>query len=826
MVAAGGSYFATPSGAGMDIDTNTDALLGNRQLKRYATVETSGTSGKKRRVTLRATSQHSALSVANTREEDSLYDRHLLANMGPQRLTGLSMRIGSRLGRLDNFGRFLKNLQQNGRINVGWNGTVKGGIDTRNVHMQVFRHRMSKNSANIVQDAYPILGINGGPPSSQVLPMYLYPSNSLYLNSTQNAYDLTNPFTPGAVGLTNQFPFQEAPAPGDVVKNAYLQHPVGTVAWAVMNRPDLEDMSWNLNKLKLRANAFGDASQGDGLNQPLFTGITQQGTGTFTGDLALIDTSGATASYTPTGTLTIEPIEPEGSVYNPRFLPDVAVFQIDQHRRQSVLQQNNFLASASPVNMLASGAISEDSTLYGYTYDAVLRYGKIAYDFMNKNDTAAVVQVIIYRVKKTAKLSSDASVYINQNPDSILPPDTPGGQTAIDYPLNMLVSSIGQGYVDTVGDTYATENFQGRKPLYGDIYDNPDFPLFPQLKKTIESQNPFVEVMRNKFVMPAGSRRSLDVHLPGLVYDPAEMPTLQGESAESHVGLELASSAIPIVDQYSYAAVIACNGQKMTRFFDAKPISAGHTAAGIIRTFQLNAQSFAVPSVILNPSQGFTSAKTYFIQVPNGFGGVAVLGIVVTELTGANLNTVEPNFAGWTFGVILPWVYTGPTANCYLVSPGANFTVSTISIPDPSGGIVPPYNPLQFVTTTSTGAAAIAISLQILSVTDAADHPAQLPSELPMGDNHGSFHVDYCANYSEHIGACIYKSVKERNLYDCGQPLTPVLDTSASLPPFSTTGSRMILPATSVVRQAQRAVIGIGADGATTTVDIQKEAGG
>ena len=53
---------------------------------------------------------------------------------------------------------------------------------------------------------------------------------------------------------------------------------------------------------------------------------------------------------------------------------------------------------------------------------------------------------------------------------------------------------------------------------------------------------------------------------------------------------------------------------------------------------------------------------------------------------------------------------------------------------------------------------------------------AKPPTVYPMGDNYGEFHVDYCATYTEHVGACLYEYPKERNLYDCGMPNKPSID--------------------------------------------------
>merc|ERR1711900_102597 len=85
---------------------------------------------------------------------------------------------------------------------------------------------------------------------------------------------------------------------------------------------------------------------------------------------------------------------------------------------------------------------------------------------------------------------------------------------------------IGEGYVNTEMDKLGTDLLDGRTPASSDVTVLPQFPLLPELKKTIQSNLPFVEVMRNEFAMPAGSRRNVRIHLPGDIYDPADVPAI------------------------------------------------------------------------------------------------------------------------------------------------------------------------------------------------------------------------------------------------------------------------------------------------------------
>lgn len=764
-----GSYVA--SGQHSGIDFNGASLTGKRTITRQNTVETSGV-GKKRRVTMRTkVVPKSGLNTSNVRGEEPIYDKHLLANMGSQRLVALSMKAGSRLGHVDRIGPFLKNLQQNGKITMAWNGTLQTtNLDNRHVSMQVFRHSLSDNDANITNMAYPIT--SGG----DYLPHILYPASSFSPNAQ---------YTPYITGK---------PSAGDTIKFPFYAHPMGEVSFSPLNLPDMEDMSWNLNKLKLaptnlnpnmEAVVSGDVEGTcDGAGNPLLNGTIVNGT----------------------------VVLPQ-----PGFMANVPSYEKNAHRRQSTLRQNNFDAVRTAA-LKPSPTYDETVNASTYLYDACIRYGTIQYEFMNKQDTGATVEVILYKVKQNHPCASNDASYqsmitLNQNA---------GSDAKAMYPLSILVDSVSKGYKDTVGQDYSTENFTGREPDFVDVYNNPNYPLLPnKLKKTVEGDLPLSEVMRNKFVMSAGSRRNLTLHLPGLLYNPASKPTHTDTTTiyDDNVPYQ----GVPICDKDTYCVVLSCNGQKMTRFFDNKPKSG--VDAVITNTYRVT-----WTSIVATAQQGSgldpLTAPLPIDQSPYmwvaDYDSTNVFSIQSGNTQTYNL-TIDPNepldsqstvdvkyidYAGTAThptGYSRYCIYSNFHTNGDPISWNVNYTMRNMI-----------YVRSQDLTITATFAPSF--YLHSFGTVSTTATPAVLPTEMAMGDNHGPSHIDYCATYTEHIGACVYKDKKERNLYDCGRPEPPDLVTASD----SITSSRMILPAVNVVRQAKRVGYEIDEQGSATNLNVER----
>lgn len=756
------------------VDTST--LTGGKSLRRQSTIETSG-HGKRRRVQLKTTvDRSSGLNVSGAREPDPVYDGHLLANMGPQRLTGLSMKIGKRLGKLNGIERFLQNLQQNGKVSAGWNGRILSDLDSRNVTMHMFRHRLSKNIENTVAN----------------------PDNELIGNTISTTYPDTaalvptfNVLFPNTTNESNVYPMNgdivDQPATGDRINAPFYTHVSGRTYWSPLNRPDLEDMSWNLNKLKLGSEA-----------------------------------------YVPDSIPPADPI-----AHDVVFGKNTSLFQIGKHRRQSAIQQNNQKYvdwnSIGPLGDNTGGGPSTGSTIAPYVYDAVLRHGVLSYDFQNKLDTGATVEIILYRVKHNATMPCLQQLYLDfkkLNQTYMSSPTTPpsipnsGQGPSVQYPLHLLAGQVGRGYLDTVCDQYASDDLVGRRPLVEDVFDNPRYPLLPVLNKTKQAELPFAEVLRNKFTLTAGSRRCVRIELPGEIYDPCNLKSRQQRDPqlstrttkfenpgsttvvpltytppETNVEIwPLKASEIPILDDHSYCAVISVNGQKMTKFFDNPGASAvSLSQAGAVTQFRTD-NVVTTPTYIdrsqLMPNGDDAwavenTAQVFYVASPGGG-----LPFIFSVILGSDSAPGTPP-AGYPD-------YTGswPASSDFtVISAGTMFTDAysgVCRLNSLDGPVAQVLDDVAF--------GPLAFGVNSLIVTQVSDMIK--PNEFPMGDAFGTAHVDYCCTYTEHIGACMYKDTGEKHLYTQGQPDVPTLTLATGSK--STSSARIILPATTAVRQGDQ----------------------
>lgn len=223
-------------------------------------------------------------------------------------------------------------------------------------------------------------------------------------------------------------------------------------------------------------------------------------------------------------------------------MANVATLSASQHYLKSYLAWNNSLNGSTNT---ATGRASAP-----YRYKAVLNKGSVAYSFMNKGTGGAKVDVIVYRMKKnvhtavqTNLISANAS-YINE----------------------MLTNPIGQGYINTCVAKAGTDQLGGRIPLATDVYVNALYPLLPNFKATSQSKLPFSEVSRQTFAMPSGSRRDLEVILPGEVYDPENVPNINQENV-------LAQGTIGVLDPHMYGIYISVSGVPSTQELEDGGIS-------------------------------------------------------------------------------------------------------------------------------------------------------------------------------------------------------------------------------------------------------------
>lgn len=408
--------------------------------------------------------------------ERPMLDSHLIPSLEENRLAPIVMRFGKQLY-VDPVPNFLKHLSQSGSVSCSWSGVISSSLDKRAMFTNNFRHRISS------QIEYSATGGDAFP-------------------------------TP-AVMLTPEAPTNILVGAGALVTSSYHVHIDKSNYWVPINRADYEDMSWNLNKLKLSHNST-DFNQVSGGGQTV-------------GGISL-------TSATPNA---------------PMFLNNVAVQLENKHQRISALQNNNALRSVSTPG--APDQMSEAS----YKYNMVYKRGLVSYDFTNKLSQGSRVEVIVYRTRKGRQMSSQGSDY------------TAASTNASANPILNISSPIQQAYLDKARGKLGTEYLGGREPLATDVTENPDYPLLPVLSNAQVVKTPstdpttnapfvqgFNEQSRISFALPAGARRKFDIVLEGIAYDPQNVQI---------PGAQTNDSLHPCMDHLGYTVLIAVNGVKMSR---------------------------------------------------------------------------------------------------------------------------------------------------------------------------------------------------------------------------------------------------------------------
>jgi len=472
------SYNNVKRGKGLGLNPSPGSMP--RQTERLVN-EQRATSGRKAAV--RQAHDHFVLRSPNTpvttsalSSNISYHDSHLIEGPSEKSLTAINVKIGKQLYP-DVITPFLKNLSGHGKIRMQFAGRCISKVDERHTHMQIFRHRLSAGT-NFTGAAWP----DGTPGTADYI---LGPQNTTIFK-----VDGGGPSTVSTGFAVNTTSFRDI-----INKQTY---------WAPYNKADLEDLSWNLNSLKVN-NALWDPPAAS------VEAVAVQG-----GDTVTIPVTGGVAQGVG-------------------FQTNVDLFQSDDHARQSAIAQNNKTAVVLPPS-------TADARLGAYRYNAVFNKGSVEYDFMNKGTGGAKVELIIYRLKKDYHYGVSASNLGN----------APGL-------TNSLISdAIGAGYLETCVEKGGTDALLGRPPVASDVSVNPAFPFLPTLKKTVGSTMPFVEISRQTFAMPSGSRRSVTLQLPGEVYDPANIAT--------RVTTTTANLDYPgILDVGSYCIMMSVCGARCTK---------------------------------------------------------------------------------------------------------------------------------------------------------------------------------------------------------------------------------------------------------------------
>jgi len=403
----------------------------------------------------------------------SYFDSHLIEGPSEKTLTSLNVKIGKQ-EYPDVITPFLKNLAGHGKIRMQFAGRCIAAIDSRHTHMQVFRHRLSAGT-DFTGAEWP----TGTPGTADYI---LGPQNTVLFK-----VDGGGPATVNAGFPINSTSFR------DIINK--------TCYWAPYNKADLEDLSWNLNSLKID----------NGLWEPVAASV-----------------QAVAVAGGPTVTI------PVNNLLQGHFETNAKLFQPDDHARQSHIAKNNKEAVVLPP--------SSTTRPGSYRYNAVFNKGSIEYDFMNKGTGGAKVELIIYRLKKNISFDrSGATMAAN----------------ASDIP-QQIFSAIGAGYMETCVEKGGTDKLLGRPPIATDVSENPAFPFLPTLKKTVGASMQFSEISRQTFAMPSGSRRAVTISLPGDVYDPANLPAIQSiaGTANQYPG---------IIDNGTYCIMMSVSGVKCTK---------------------------------------------------------------------------------------------------------------------------------------------------------------------------------------------------------------------------------------------------------------------
>lgn len=250
--------------------------------------------------------------------EQSFFDSKLLFTEGEKRLTPLKLHLKGKEFP-DGIDNFLAAMMQKASVSFQFAGRMVSTTNNRSCHVQHFRHSLSTDDTS-TGSAWP----------SAQRAWILQPSPNVAFNIAGNSHSNSE---------------QQIPANAGVFREMYS----GQEFWAGISRPDLEDMMWKLNTLKL---------------QHFYTG------------------SGAA----------------------PPFASNLASSLAENdHARISQIYVNNDVDGHYTSNTNAAGQ--------PFRYNAVFNDGSVTYDFMNKGPGGAKVEIIVYQMKKHTTGYSTSTLY-------------------------------------------------------------------------------------------------------------------------------------------------------------------------------------------------------------------------------------------------------------------------------------------------------------------------------------------------------------------------------------------------------------------------------
>lgn len=336
----------------------------------------------------------------------------------------IQLKLGKQLGPTNSVANFLSLMSATGSCSVAFGGRLRSDQDIRVRTYQCYRHNLHADNALTDGGSYPTGSF------------VMYPSGSL---------DAV--LTGGNAGTAT-------------LSNTQIRDiDNGSVYFSQYNKPDLEDLSFNLNKFKLGPE-------------------TDQ---TFTA--------------APKSTIA-------GGVPKIQLLNDEARLQPNDHRAFSAIYQNNTRTAQVP-----SGNPWANYQAAPYTYDAVLKQGTVDYMFMNKGESPCEVELIVYRIKKNGVQGvpskfTDLDLY---------------NQLEIPITTGMMRKTL--GYIGT--DAPVSGSSSTHIPNINDWIKDPSRPFLPKNRFVDQSETPYVEENRVKLTLQSGQRRPFQLKLGGIKYDPS-----------------------------------------------------------------------------------------------------------------------------------------------------------------------------------------------------------------------------------------------------------------------------------------------------------------